>query len=176
MSDDVIVTMGSPILYQQAVAITDFSDPQLTLHIDNMRRIKDQKFGVGIAANQIGVDKALCIVGFTGECPRYPSKPAVEEMVLINPEFEPIGDEMVEDWEGCLSIPGMRGLVPRYNCIRYHGYDEQGNELCGELSGFAARIFQHECDHLNGKLYFMRITDLKNFGFEENLQQQMQEI
>ncbi len=124
--------------------------------------------GAGLAAPQIGVSLRVVIFGVTAN-PRYPDVEEVPDTVLINPEITPLGDEMEEGWEGCLSVPGMRGWVPRWSSLRYAGCDEQGRRFERSVSGFHARVVQHECDHLDGILYPMRIRDLAKFGFNEAL-------
>jgi peptide deformylase len=124
--------------------------------------------GVGIAAPQIGVDRRVVVFGLE-HSERYPEAPAVPRTVLINPEIEPLGDDRVDGWEGCLSVPGMRGVVPRYFRIRYSGYDAKGRPIEREVDDFHARVVQHECDHLDGILYPMRIEDMRLFGFESEL-------
>ena len=125
--------------------------------------------GAGLAAPQIGVMQRVVIFGYQTN-PRYPDAPPVPETVLINPEITPLGDEMEAGWEGCLSVPGMRGLVKRYQSITYRGYDPDGNLIEREASGFHARVVQHECDHLDGILYPFRIDDMRSFGFLDTLQ------
>jgi peptide deformylase len=124
--------------------------------------------GAGLAAPQIGVPLRVVIFGVKRN-PRYPDAEEVPYTVLINPEIQPLGEEMEEGWEGCLSVPGMRGLVPRYRRIRYKGYDQYGSPIERDVAQFHARVVQHECDHLDGILYPMRIHDLRNFGFTEVL-------
>ena len=126
--------------------------------------------GAGLAAPQIGVMQRVVIFGYQTN-PRYPDAPPVPETVLINPEITPLGDEMEAGWEGCLSVPGMRGLVKRYQSITYRGYDPDGNLIEREASGFHARVVQHECDHLDGILYPFRIDDMRSFGFLDTLQE-----
>jgi peptide deformylase len=125
--------------------------------------------GAGLAAPQIGVDLQVVIFGSGLRNPRYPDAPAVPRTVLINPVITPMGSEEEEDWEGCLSVPGMRGVVPRWRRIRYQGVDERGLSIDREVEGFHARVVQHECDHLWGKLYPMRVRDFSRFGFTEVL-------
>jgi len=125
--------------------------------------------GAGLAAPQIGVNLQLVIFGSTAVNPRYPDRPAVPPTVLINPVIQPLGQEEEEDWEGCLSVPGLRGVVPRFARIRYTGFNEQGQPIDRTVEGFHARVVQHECDHLIGKLYPMRVRDFSRFGFTEVL-------
>ncbi len=124
--------------------------------------------GAGLAAPQIGVDLAVVIFGF-GRSARYPDAPAVPETVLLNPVITPLSDEMEEGWEGCLSVPGLRGVVPRYTRLRYQGVDPYGQTIDREVDGFHARVVQHECDHLIGVLYPMRVRDFSRFGYTEVL-------
>ena len=124
--------------------------------------------GVGIAAPQIGVSLQVVIFGFE-QNPRYPDEDGVPQTILINPEIIPLGEEIAEGWEGCLSVPGLRGVVPRYERIRYRGVDPKGQPIEREVSGFHARVVQHECDHLWGVLYPQRITDMRRFGYTEVL-------
>jgi peptide deformylase len=124
--------------------------------------------GAGLAAPQIGIGLRVVIFGVTAN-PRYPDVEEVPDTVLINPELTPLGDETEEGWEGCLSVPGMRGVVPRWRRLRYSGFDEKGSAFTREVEGFHARVVQHECDHLDGVLYPMRIRDLTRFGFIEEL-------
>jgi peptide deformylase len=125
--------------------------------------------GAGLAAPQMGVDLQVVIFGSGLVNPRYPDAEPIPETVLINPTLTAIGSEEVEDWEGCLSVPGLRGVVPRWEKILYQGWNAQGQALSREVSGFHARVVQHECDHLWGKLYPMRMTDMAQFGFTEVL-------
>jgi peptide deformylase len=125
--------------------------------------------GAGLAAPQIGVDLQVVIFGGTAHNPRYPDRPLVPPTVLINPVIDPLGPEEEEDWEGCLSVPGLRGVVPRFSRIRYSGWDEKGRPIDRTAEGFHARVVQHECDHLQGKLYPMRVRDFSRFGFTEVL-------
>ena len=125
--------------------------------------------GAGLAAPQIGELWRVVIFGTDAPNPRYPDAEIVPRTVLINPELEPLGTQMEQGWEGCLSVPGMRGLVPRYTQLRYRGVDPQGRGIDRQVSGFHARVVQHEVDHLDGILYPMRMTDLSRFGFNEEL-------
>ena len=125
--------------------------------------------GAGLAAPQIGVDLQLVIFGTDAPNPRYPDAPPVPRTVLLNPVITPIGDEQEEGWEGCLSVPGLRGVVPRWSRIRYTGFDQYGDAIDRTVDGFHARVVQHECDHLVGKLYPMRVRDFSRFGFTEVL-------
>jgi peptide deformylase len=125
--------------------------------------------GAGLAAPQIGVDLQVVVFGFGEANPRYPDRDLVPRTVLVNPVITPIGDATDNDWEGCLSVPGMRGMVPRFTHIRYTGFDPYGDPIDRTVEGFHARVVQHECDHLWGKLYPMRMTDFSQFGFTEVL-------
>ncbi len=160
--------MGDARLLRQAEPVHAFGTPELLALLADMRDTMKAHDGVGLAAPQIGVN--LRVVIFEVEAnPRYPDAEAVPQTVLINPVLTPLGPEQAEDWEGCLSIPGMRGMVPRYQALRYQGRDEHGNALDRTVSGFHARVVQHECDHLDGILYPMRIRDMSLFGFNEAL-------
>jgi len=163
-----VLRMGDPRLLQVAEAVTEFNTPQLDALIQDMFDTMASLDGAGLAAPQIGVGKRLVIFGLEAN-PRYPDAETVPTTVLINPRLEFLGDEMEDDWEGCLSVPGMRGLVPRYTRLRYTGQDQQGRHFSRDVSGFHARVVQHECDHLDGILYPRRIRDLTQFGFEEEL-------
>jgi peptide deformylase len=129
-------------------------------------RVED---GAGIAAPQIGVLKRVVIFGVESDNPRYPGRGFVPTTILINPVITPLDREMDDNWEGCLSVPGMRGLVPRYTRVRYRGYDQKGRLIERDAEGFHARVVQHECDHLDGVLYPQRIRDMTQFGFKEEL-------
>lgn len=163
-----ILRIGHPLLLQPAQAVDEFNTPQLDALIQDMFDTMTAADGAGLAANQIGVLLRVVIFGFEDN-PRYPQRPPVPLTVLINPEIEALGDERESDWEGCLSVPGMRGLVPRLQRIRYRGFDPQGQLIEREVEGFHARVVQHECDHLDGILYPRRIEDMTKFGFEEEL-------
>lgn len=159
-----ILKMGDARLLRVAQPVTRFGAEELSLLISDMFETMDAAGGVGLAAPQIGVDLQLVIFGFA-KSDRYPEAPAVPQTVLLNPTIEPLSDEEEDGWEGCLSVPGMRGVVPRYTKIRYRGVDPEGSVIDREASGFHARVVQHECDHLWGKLYPMRIRDFSKFGF-----------
>jgi peptide deformylase len=161
-----VLRMGEPLLLQKAQAVTQFNTPELHALIADMQDTMQAMSGAGIAAPQIGVSLQVVIFG-VGSNPRYPDAEEVPYTVLTNPILTPVGDEMEQDWEGCLSVPGMRGLVPRYERLHYTGFDQFGNTIDRLVSGFHARVVQHECDHLNGILYPMRITDLSQFGFTD---------
>ncbi len=166
-----VLRMGDPLLWQVAEPVSDFSS--LRDLLNDMRDTMQALNGAGLAAPQIGIGLRVVIFGVPVQDrkpePRYPDAHSVPETVLINPFITPINDEMIDDWEGCLSVPGLRGLVPRYHAIRYQGYDEYGALIDRTVSGFHARVVQHECDHLDGILYPMKIRDLRNFGFKEVL-------
>jgi peptide deformylase len=160
--------MGDPVLLQVAAPIERFDTPELHALLTDMHDTMTALNGAGIAAPQIGVSRQVVIFG-VGKNPRYPQAEEVPYTVLINPQLEPLTDELEDGWEGCLSVPGMRGLVPRYTRLRYRGFDQYGNAIDRTVSGFHARVVQHEVDHLHGVLYPMRIRDLRNFGFNETL-------
>ena len=163
-----ILEMGDPRLLRVAAPVANFGTPELEVLIADMFETMVAAHGVGLAAPQIGVDRQLVIFGFEHN-ERYPDAPAVPLTVLCNPVITPLSDEMEDGWEGCLSVPGMRGEVPRYRRIRYSGFDPQGEPIEREAEGFHARVVQHECDHLIGRLYPSRIRDFARFGFTEVL-------
>ncbi len=160
--------MGDPRLWQKSVPLTRFDSPELTELLQDMRDTMAHLNGAGLAAPQIGVGLRVVIFGVRGN-PRYPDVEEVPDTVLINPTLTPLSDEMEEGWEGCLSVPGMRGWVPRYTRLKYAGYDQHGKRFVREVSGFHARVVQHEVDHLDGMLYPMRIKDFTRFGFNDAL-------
>ncbi|HEY5994455.1 MAG TPA: peptide deformylase [Gallionellaceae bacterium] len=168
MASRTILRMGDARLLRQAEPVTAFGTPELKALLADMRDTMFEHDGVGLAAPQIGVNLRVVIFGVEAN-PRYPDAELVPETVLINPFITPFGGDMEEDWEGCLSVPGLRGMVPRHKTIRYQGLDEQGNAIDRTVSGFHARVVQHECDHLDGILYPMRIRDFKCFGFNDVL-------
>jgi len=163
-----VLRMGDLRLLQRARPVASFDTPELHALLADMRDTMDALNGAGLAAPQIGVGLQVVIFGVEHN-PRYPEAEAVPHTALINPTLIPLGNEMEEDWEGCLSVPGMRGVVPRYARLRYQGYDPHGNPIDRSVDGFHARVVQHECDHLIGVLYPMRIRDLSRFGFTEVL-------
>ena len=163
-----ILKMGDPRLTQVARPVTAFNTPELRVLIDDMFDTMAHANGAGLAAPQIGVDLQVVIFGFDSN-PRYPDAPMVPKTVLINPVLEPLSDEMEEGWEGCLSVPGLRGVVPRHARLKYSGFDPMGNRIERVADGFHARVVQHECDHLIGVLYPMRVKDFTRFGFTEVL-------
>ena len=163
-----ILKMGDPRLLRQAEPVEKFGTPALLDLIVDMFDTMYAANGAGLAAPQIGVDLQLVIYGYDDN-PRYPDAPPVPRTVLINPVITPLGDAEVDGWEGCLSVPGLRGVVPRWERIRYTGFDEHGQPIDREADGFHARVVQHECDHLDGVLYPMRVRDFTRFGFIEEL-------
>ena len=163
-----VLRMGDPILLQQAQPVEHCNTPELHALIQDMQDTMEYMVGAGIAAPQIGVSLQVVIFG-VGINPRYPDAEQVPYTVLINPVLTPIQDEMEDGWEGCLSVPGMRGIVPRHTRLHYAGFDQFGNPIDRLVSGFHARVVQHECDHLIGVLYPMRIKNLKDFGFTDVL-------
>lgn len=173
MAIKTVLRMGEPVLLQKAQPISTFNTPELHALIDDMQDTMQAMNGAGIAAPQIGISLQVVIFGQKQDSleknPRYPDADAVPYTVLINPTLTPINDEMEEGWEGCLSVPGLRGVVPRYLRLHYSGFDQVGNTIDRLVSGFHARVVQHECDHLEGILYPMRITDLSQFGYVDVL-------
>ncbi|MBS0506669.1 MAG: peptide deformylase [Proteobacteria bacterium] len=164
-----ILKMGDPRLLRVARTVTAFDTPELhQLHADLIDTMQAAN-GAGLAAPQIGVDWAVVVFGSDAPNPRYPDAPVVPRTVLINPVITPMGDEEQLDWEGCLSVPGLRGMVPRWQSVRYTGQGLRGEAIERTVSGFHARVVQHECDHLWGKLYPMRMRDFTQFGFTEVL-------
>ena len=163
-----ILKMGDPRLLRQAEPVQQFGTPEMDVLIADMFETMRAVNGAGLAAPQIGVNLQLVIFGFKKN-QRYPDAPEVPETVLINPTLTPLSDEQEEGWEGCLSVPGLRGVVPRWSRLRYEGVDEKGNRIDRTVDGFHARVVQHECDHLIGVLYPMRIKDFTRFGFTEIL-------
>lgn len=168
MTIKTVLRMGDPVLLQIAQPVVQFDTPELHALIQDMQDTMSYMNGAGIAAPQIGVSLQVVIFG-VGSNPRYPDAEQVPYTVLINPVLTPIQDEMEDGWEGCLSVPGMRGIVPRHTRLHYAGFDQFGNPIDRLVSGFHARVVQHECDHLNGILYPMRIKNLKDFGFTDVL-------
>lgn len=169
MTVHTILKMGDPRLLRVAQPVTAFDSDALHTLVRDMLETMAAANGAGLAAPQIGVDLRLVIFGTDAPNPRYPDAPPVPRTVLCNPVIEPLGDEEEEGWEGCLSVPGLRGVVPRHVDLRYEGFDPQGRALRREVSGFHARVVQHECDHLAGILYPMRMRDLSRFGFTDIL-------
>jgi len=163
-----VLKMGDPRLLAVSVPVTDFGSSALKSLVADMFDTMAALDGAGIAAPQVGIAKRVVIFGVDSN-PRYPDADPVPTTVLINPEIEVIGDELEDGWEGCLSVPGMRGRVTRNRHIRYRGVDADGNRIERDAVGFHARVVQHECDHLDGILYPMRIADLRQFGFSDVL-------
>lgn len=159
-----ILEMGDPRLLRIAPPVSAFDTPELHALVADMFDTMEAANGAGLAAPQIGVDLQLVIFGFDRN-ERYPAAPPVPRTVLCNPVIEPLGEAMEEGWEGCLSVPGLRGVVPRWARIRYRGVDPTGAVIEREAEGFHARVVQHECDHLIGRLYPTRMTDLTKLGF-----------
>jgi peptide deformylase len=160
--------MGDPRLLRVSRRVETLDTPELHALVADMKETMQALNGAGLAAPQIGVDLQVVIFGVDAN-PRYPDAEPVPHTVLINPELEPLDDAFEEGWEGCLSVPGMRGLVPRYKRLRYRGVDQFGNPIDHSVEDFHARVVQHEVDHLLGILYPMRIEDMRNFGFTDEL-------
>jgi peptide deformylase len=169
MAEREILKMGDPRLLRIAQPVQLFDTDELHLLITDMLDTMHAANGAGLAAPQIGVDLQLVIFGTDAHNPRYPDAPVVPRTVLINPVITPIGDSEISDWEGCLSVPGLRAVVPRWSAIRYTGFDQYGDPIDRTVEGFHARVVQHECDHLIGTLYPMRVRDFTKFGFTEVL-------
>lgn len=168
MAIHAVLKMGDPCLLAPARPVEDFASPALAQLIVDMHDTMRALNGAGLAAPQIGVGLQVVIFAVAAN-PRYPDAETVPFTVLINPVLTPLSDVMEEGWEGCLSVPGMRGLVPRHTELRYQGFDATGQALDRSVRGFHARVVQHEVDHLNGVLYPMRIRDLRHFGFTDIL-------
>jgi peptide deformylase len=164
-----ILKMGDPRLLRVAQPVAAFDTDELHLLVRDMFETMAAVDGAGLAAPQIGVDLQLVIFGTDAVNPRYPDAPLVPRTVLLNPVLTPLGAEEEEGWEGCLSVPGLRGVVPRWKRIRYTGFDPYGDPIERTAEGFHARVVQHECDHLIGMLYPMRVRDFRQFGFTEVL-------
>ena len=163
-----VLKMGDPRLLSVAAPIARFDDPQLHALLADMRDTMAHLNGAGLAAPQIGVGLRVVIFGVRSN-PRYPGVEEVPDTVLINPVITPLSEDLDDGWEGCLSVPGMRGVVPRFRRLRYSGFDERGVPFTRVVEGFHARVVQHECDHLDGVLYPMRIRDFGKFGFIDAL-------
>ena len=159
-----ILKMGDPRLLRVAPEVQAFDTPELHALVADLFDTMHAADGAGLAAPQIGVDLALVIFGFERN-QRYPDAPPVPQTVLLNPKIVALDEQMEDGWEGCLSVPGLRGVVPRHARIRYSGFDVQGRPIEREAEGFHARVVQHECDHLLGKLYPMRVRDFGKFGY-----------
>jgi len=164
-----ILKMGDERLLRVAQPVRAFGTPELHALVRDMEDTMAAANGAGLAAPQIGVDLQVVIFGTGQPNPRYPEAPPVPRTVLVNPQITPLGVEEEDGWEGCLSVPGLRGVVPRWRRIRYTGFDESGQPIEREAEGFHARVVQHECDHLVGKLYPMRVRDFTKFGYTEVL-------
>jgi peptide deformylase len=169
MTVHTILKMGDPRLLRVAQPVTAFDTPELHRLVMDMVDTMAAANGAGLAAPQIGVDLQVVVFGTGAPNPRYPDAPPVPRTVLINPLITPLDAEQADDWEGCLSVPGLRGMVPRWQRIRYQGFDLTGQPIDREVQGFHARVVQHECDHLQGVLYPMRVRDFTRFGFTEVL-------
>jgi peptide deformylase len=169
MTVHTILRMGDARLLRVAKPVTEFDTPALHTLIADMFETMAAANGAGLAAPQIGVDLQLVIFGSGTPNPRYPDAPPVPRTVLLNPTITPLSQEEEEGWEGCLSVPGLRGVVPRWKAIRYTGFDPYGRTIDRTAEGFHARVVQHECDHLIGTLYPMRVRDFTRFGFTDVL-------
>jgi len=163
-----VLRMGHPVLREKAKPVDRFGTPELRALFEDMKETMAAKNGAGLAAPQIGVSQRVVIFGVDHN-PRYPDAEPVPFTVLVNPKLVMLTREVEEDWEGCLSVPGMRGVVPRYTKLRYSGFDIEGNPIERVAEGFHARVVQHECDHLDGILYPQRMTDMRTFGFTKEL-------
>lgn len=163
-----VLRMGDPRLLERSREVQRFGTPALDALLEDMRDTMREQNGAGLAAPQIGVPLRVVIFGFE-ENQRYPDAEPVPYTELVNPVIVPLGDEMEDGWEGCLSVPGLRGVVPRYARIGYSGFDPKGRPIKREASGFHARVVQHECDHLDGILYPMRVRDFTQFGYTDVL-------
>jgi peptide deformylase len=164
-----ILKMGDTRLLRVAKPVAQFDTDAVHLLVSDMFDTMHAVNGAGLAAPQIGVDLQLVIFGTDAPNPRYPDAPPVPRTVLLNPVITPVGEAEESDWEGCLSVPGLRGVVPRWAAIRYQGFDQYGDPIDRTVQGFHARVVQHECDHLIGKLYPMRVRDFTKFGYTEVL-------
>ena len=163
-----VLRMGHPVLREKAKPVEKVATPELRALIADMKETMAAQNGAGLAAPQIGVSQRVVIFG-VDQNPRYPDAEAVPFTVLVNPKLTMLTREVESDWEGCLSVPGMRGVVPRYTKLRYTGTDEEGNVIDRVAEGFHARVVQHECDHLDGILYPQRMSDMSTFGFTKEL-------
>jgi len=163
-----VLKMGEPLLYRRADPVDTFDTPVLHELVQDMFDTMTALNGAGLAAPQIGVSLRVVIFGFEAN-PRYPDVQPVPKTVLVNPELEPLGEEREDGWEGCLSVPGLRGLVTRHRRLRYRGFDTSGARIDRAVEGFHARVVQHECDHLDGILYPMRLSDWRLLRFEETM-------
>ena len=163
-----ILRMGDPRLWQRSAPVERFGTPELAALLADLRETMAASNGAGLAAPQIGVPLQVVIFGVESS-PRYPEAEPVPYTELVNPTLTPLSREVEEDWEGCLSVPGLRGVVPRFAHLRYEGFDPLGHAVRREVAGFHARVVQHECDHLLGILYPMRMRDLSRFGYTDVL-------
>lgn len=161
--------MGDPRLLEVSRSVEQFDTPGLHALVDDLIDTMKAEDGAGLAAPQIGIGLRVVVFGVDSN-PRYPDAEAVPQTVLINPEIKPLSEHREDGWEGCLSVPGLRGVVPRYTHIRYSGFDTEGNRIEREAQDFHARVVQHECDHLDGVLYPQRMQDMSRFGFTETLE------
>jgi len=168
MSIRTVLKMGDPLLLKVADKVEKFATPELNMLIQDMHDTMEALDGAGLAAPQIGVSLQVVIFGVKSN-PRYPDAEEVPYTILLNPVLTPLTQEVEQDWEGCLSVPGLRGMVPRFARLRYRGFDQYGKPVDRSVGGFHARVVQHECDHLQGILYPMRITDFRLFGYTEVL-------
>lgn len=167
-----ILKMGDPRLLRVAEPVREFGTPELNRLVSDMFETMAAANGAGLAAPQIGVPQRVVIFGYSDPTlrnPRYPEADPVPQTILVNPVIEPLDDQLEDGWEGCLSVPGLRGVVPRHTRVRYRGYDLQGRPLERVAEGFHARVVQHECDHLDGILYPMRVRDFRKFGYTDVL-------
>ena len=169
MTIHTILKMGDPRLLRIAPPVTQFDTDELHLLVSDMFDTMRSVNGAGLAAPQIGIDLQLVIFGTDAPNPRYPDAPLIPRTVLLNPVIAPLSSIEEDGWEGCLSVPGLRGVVPRFSHIRYTGFDQYGDAIDRTVDGFHARVVQHECDHLIGRLYPTRIRDFTQFGFTEVL-------
>jgi len=165
-----VLRLGDPRLREPAQPVTDLRDPRLRSLILDLEDTMEAEMGAGLAAPQIGVPWRVVLFGGAGPNPRYPDAPAIPRTLLINPVLTPLGEERDEGWEGCLSVPGLRGRVARWRRLRYVGVDAEGQEIDRCVEGFHARVVQHECDHLNGVLFPDRLSDPGAFGFTAELE------
>ena len=169
MTIHTILKMGDPRLLRIAPPVMQFDTDELHLLVSDMFDTMRSVNGAGLAAPQIGIDLQLVIFGTDAPNPRYPDAPLIPRTVLLNPVIAPLSSIEEDGWEGCLSVPGLRGVVPRFSHIRYTGFDQYGDAIDRTVDGFHARVVQHECDHLIGKLYPMRVRDFTQFGFTDVL-------
>ena len=168
MTIQAILRLGDPRLFEVSKKVIEFNTPELESLIEDMFDTMVAADGAGLAAPQIGIALRVAIFGFEKNS-RYPDSESVPKTILINPAVTPLSETQEDDWEGCLSVPGMRGMVSRYKNIRYTGYNTSGSPINVEASGFHARVVQHECDHLDGIIYTQRLSDPQKFGFTEQL-------